>query len=278
MTNPLLKTIQALAARRGVAIRRHVPACAQDPFFRAIQPVSTEHELVRIGGDGDGGYLVPDDLDGIVACFSPGVSETVSFESEMLARGIRTFQIDASITDTPLKHPLNQFERKYLGIVTDDQTVTLDDWVGSRTADLPGDLMLQMDIEGHEWLALAQVSEATLRRFRVIVLELHGLDRVFDQFGATVLIPVLERLRRHFDIVHLHANNIYPVVEGPHYAVPPLVEVTLLRKDRSTQRRAAARFPHPLDRDNLPDLPSVVIPPSMYSASPAIPTSYSSQN
>jgi hypothetical protein len=278
MTNPLFKSIQVLAAQCGVSIRRHVPVGAQDPFFRAIQPVTTEYALVRIGGDGDGGYLVPDDLDGIVACFSPGVSEKVTFESEILARGIRTFQIDASIADTPLQHPLNQFERKYLGIVSDEQTVTLDDWVNSKAGDLPGDLMLQMDIEGHEWLTLAQVSEATLRRFRIVVLELHGLDRVFDQFGAMVLIPVLERLRRYFDIVHLHANNVYPVVEGQHYAVPPLVEVTLLRKDRSTQRRAAAHFPHPLDRDNLPDRPSVVIPPSMYSASAADPISYSSQN
>ena len=27
-----------------------------------------------IGGAGDGGYLVPDDLDGIEYCFSPGVN------------------------------------------------------------------------------------------------------------------------------------------------------------------------------------------------------------
>jgi hypothetical protein len=271
--NNLLKPVQLLAARFGVAMRPHVPAADQEAFFRAIQPVETEHPLVRIGGAGDGGYLVPDDLDGVVACFSPGVSETVSFEEELLERGLRTFQIDASIADTPLKHPNNAFARKFLGIVSDDKTITLDDWVRESVGDTPGDLMLQMDIEGHEWLTLAQVSDETLARFRIIVLELHGLDRVFESFGATVLTPVLERLRRHFDIIHLHANNVVPVMRGRRHAVAPLVEATLLRRDRSNRRAPLARLPHPLDRDNLPDRAPVALPRSMYdfSAVPAAP-------
>lgn len=264
MANPVLKSIQLLAARCGMTMRPHVPISAQEPFFRAIKPVTTEHALVRIGGDGDGAYLVPDDLDGIVACFSPGVSEEISFERDMIARGICTFQIDASIDDTPLKHPMNQFDPKFLGIVSDDTTITLDDWVTEKMGDQPGDLLLQMDIEGHEWLSLAQVSEATLNRFRIIVLELHGLDRVFDPFGATVLIPVINRLRQHFDFVHLHANNVVPIMTGRKYAVTPLVELTLLRKDRVQQRQPATQFPHPLDRDNLPHRAAVVVPPSMY--------------
>lgn len=278
MSNPFLKSIQLMASRFGVAMRQHVPVSAQEPFFAAIRPVSTEHALVRIGGEEDGGYLVPDDLDGIFACFSPGVSETVTFEEDMLARGMKTFQADASIADTPLSHPGNSFQRKHLGIVSDADTITLDDWVNQSVGDQKGDLLLQMDIEGHEWLTLAQVSEETLTRFRIIVLELHGLDRVFDPFGSTVLIPVLKRLRKHFDIVHLHANNVVPVMTGRRHAVTPLVEATLLRKDRIHSRNPNTRFPHPLDRDNLAHRPSVVVPPSMYS--PAVPAAHthSSQN
>ena len=36
-----------------------------------LHPVEMGPQLVRIGPRGDGGYLVPDDLGGIVACFSP---------------------------------------------------------------------------------------------------------------------------------------------------------------------------------------------------------------
>ena len=264
MAHPLLKAVQLMAARFGVAMRPHVPASQQEAFFRAIQPVRTEHELVRIGGDEDGGYLVPNDLEGLIACFSPGVSQTATFEEDMLARGLRTFQIDASILETPLRHPNNVFERKFLGIISDEQRVTLDQWVKGKLGDQSGDLILQMDIEGHEWLALATVSDETLQRFRIIVLELHGLDRVFESFGATVLAPVLERLRLHFDIVHLHANNVVPVMQGRNFAVTPLVEATLLRKDRSKLREPITGFPHPLDRDNLSNRPTSVVPRSMY--------------
>ena len=43
--------------------------------FELLKPKASKTPLIRIGGDIDGSYLVPDDLDGITACFSPGVGE-----------------------------------------------------------------------------------------------------------------------------------------------------------------------------------------------------------
>ena len=40
-------------------------------------------ELIRVGGEGDGGYLVPNILKNISYCYSPGVSFTASFEKEL---------------------------------------------------------------------------------------------------------------------------------------------------------------------------------------------------
>lgn len=34
-------------------------------FLAEIRPLTTNHPLIRIGGDADGGYLVPDDVVGI---------------------------------------------------------------------------------------------------------------------------------------------------------------------------------------------------------------------
>ena len=41
---------------------------------------SIKFNLLRIGGDSDGGYLLPDDLENISSCFSPGVSDIFDFE------------------------------------------------------------------------------------------------------------------------------------------------------------------------------------------------------
>lgn len=255
--------IRDWAGRAGFSVLRQNNAAEQMRVLAAMKPVETEHPLVRIGEADDGGYLVPDDLDGIEACFSPGVGPVSCFEQGMLDRGIRTFQIDASVDRSHLTDPRNVFERKFLGIETEGDHITLDDWVDEK---MPGsaDLLLQMDIEGHEWLTLAQVSSRTLLRFRVIALEVHFLDRLFDQFGPLVIEPVLTRLRRHFDVVHLHANNYAAPIRSREMTVPPVVEITLLRKDRSRVRRPVNVLPHPHDRDNNPFLPPVPIPETMY--------------
>ena len=48
--------------------------------LQLLKPVRSSYPLVRIGGDQDGAYLLPNDLKGIEACFSPGVSYKKSFE------------------------------------------------------------------------------------------------------------------------------------------------------------------------------------------------------
>ena len=42
-------------------------------LMRRLSPVSIDQEFVRLGPNGDGGYMVPNDLNDIGACFSPGV-------------------------------------------------------------------------------------------------------------------------------------------------------------------------------------------------------------
>jgi hypothetical protein len=43
-------------------------------LIQSLAPQTTDKALIRLGPNKDGGYLVPNDLDGIEACFSPGVS------------------------------------------------------------------------------------------------------------------------------------------------------------------------------------------------------------
>jgi hypothetical protein len=85
-----------------------------------LKPYATDKELIRIGGETDGGYLVPDDLEGIEYCFSPGVAETAGFESELAKRGIRSFLADFSV-DGLRESKMLRFETKLSGSV---QTTT----------------------------------------------------------------------------------------------------------------------------------------------------------
>jgi hypothetical protein len=74
------------AAARGLTLVPTDPPLDVIETLSALWPVDTGHKLIRVGGELDGGYLVPDDLDGIVACFSPGVGGSASFEADLRKR------------------------------------------------------------------------------------------------------------------------------------------------------------------------------------------------
>jgi hypothetical protein len=219
-------------------------------FLFSLLPYRTAHRLIRIGGNNDGGYLLPDDLNGLVACFSPGVSETITFDLEIMERGIPCFLADASVDGLVQDHPLATLDKLFVGPRTEGDFISLDDWV-ARYAPPEGDMLLQMDIEGAEYDTLQATDEKTLGRFRIIVLELHGLHRVFRPEKLQDYRAVMGKLLRQFKVVHTHVNNVSRMVSAAGIDVAPLLELTLLRNDRVTGAELNHDLPHILDEKNL---------------------------
>jgi len=121
-----------------------------------------------------------------------------------------------------------------------------------------------MDIEGAEWAVLLNVSDEALRRFRIIVVELHDLERMLDKHALQIIQAVFARLGRDFHVVHNHPNNYGRSVRKGSLVIPRVLEMTLLRRDRAEPIGFASTFPHPLDRTNDPHHPDVTLPPAWY--------------
>ena len=66
-------------------------------LLRSLHPVSTNKALIRLGPHGDGGYLVPNDLEGIEALFSPGVDVLSGFEKDCAKLGMQVYLADRSV-------------------------------------------------------------------------------------------------------------------------------------------------------------------------------------
>lgn len=265
MGSPIRTAIADVAARLGYFASRltHPPAVRK--IVESLRPVDPGMALLRVGADGDGGYLVPDDLDGITACFSPGVARQASFETTLAARGIGSHLADRSVAGPPAGFVPASFERVFLGTYDDDATTTLGRWVERHAPPDAGDLLLQMDIEGAEYGVIDNVDRATLRRFRILVVEFHHLDTIGQPFACRRIGEALAKLRLDFVPVHLHPNNYAGLVRIGGVRVPPLLEVTYLRKDRCPGAvPSRSPFPHPLDRDNVPRKRSVVLPPEWH--------------
>ncbi len=52
-----------------------------------LKPKYSDCQMKRFGGRGDGGYLIPDGLEGIGGCISPGVSAECSFDTQIADLG-----------------------------------------------------------------------------------------------------------------------------------------------------------------------------------------------
>ncbi|MDC0737090.1 FkbM family methyltransferase [Cognatishimia sp. SS12] len=205
--------------------------------------------LVRLGPEDDGGYLLPDDLDGIAALFSPGVSDTVGFDHEIARRGIDCFLMDASVEEPDHLLPNMQFQKTFLGARDADPFVTLPSWIKASVPN-DGDLILQMDIEGAEYDVLPHVSAATLDRFRIILLEIHDLHKMWQADWLARFGKILNQLNANHLLCHIHANNTAPYFSLAGHTIPDVLELTYIRKDRVSADGSIADVPHPLDRPN----------------------------
>lgn len=67
-------------------ISSKTPDIKIEDFFKMFRPYDLGYELIRIGSENDGGYLVPNILDEINTCISPGVGHTNSFEKDLKKR------------------------------------------------------------------------------------------------------------------------------------------------------------------------------------------------
>jgi hypothetical protein len=230
-------------------------------FMRTLHPI--EFNLIRIGSMNDGGYLVPDDLDSISACFSPGVSNNSDFETDLAFRGIPSFLADFSVEAPPVYNERFTFLKKFVGPTNEFNCISFNDWVESNS-EANGDLILQMDIEGSEYGTLLSCDRKNLRRFRILIIEFHGLDLLFDKQGFEIVRDCFRKILEDFYVVHIHPNNNDPLRSIKGCEIPSLMEFSFIRKDRVNSLKFVTKFPHTSDRASVPLKKDFVLPSNFY--------------
>ena len=63
--------------------------------LKKLLPYQIEHDLIRLGEDNDGGYLIPNDLKNIAKNYSAGVGKLSKFEKDLKEK----FLIDSNMLD-----------------------------------------------------------------------------------------------------------------------------------------------------------------------------------
>jgi hypothetical protein len=244
------RTIKNFFLKFNILLTKTTQEADLKKLIKLLKPKTTNFKLIRVGGDSDGGYLIPDDLKGIKSLFSPGVSNVSSFEEDLIKkiRNLRIFLADFSIKNIPFKYKLLNFEKKFIGSRSYKKSITLTDWV-LKNETIQKESILQMDIEGSEFEVLINTNKDILNKFRIIIIEFHSLHKLIEEASFVFYKAAFEKILETHDVVHIHPNNtanpLFVKFKG--ITIPSVMEFTFLRKDRIKIKSKIKSFPHHLD-------------------------------
>lgn len=234
--------------------------------------------LVRLGRDGDGGYLIDQrNLDEVDLLISMGINDDWSFEQEFLKhRDVQYFGYDASISRygftldcwkrATLIEPLNTISAirtllryhsffnettrihrsEYVGFDLSDNQISLGTLVDRDCGDAQN-IFFKIDIEGSEYRLLDDLITCA-SRIRGLAIEFHDVDLHLDRIqGFVEAFPLA--------ICHVHGNNYVPV---PPSGVPQVIELSFTSAPVGRSLESAA-LPHDLDRPSNPRCPEIML-------------------
>jgi hypothetical protein len=214
---------------------------------------------VRLGSEGDGGYVMPSSSKKSNTLLSIGIGNEVSFDDQLAALGARVLQFDHTIEASPSTHPSIQFHKRGWGsdvgpFLSLRSMMQMIDWTGAQHP------ILKFDTEGAEWDCLFDSSTEDLARFEVLTGEFHDFQNLVNRDYFDKAYAVFSKLELTHRVVHMHANNAGGMVMLGGIPFPRLLELTYLRKDAALfSGHSAEPIPGPLDRPNVRQLPEIYL-------------------
>jgi len=230
--------------------------------LKKLLPIKIEHELLRLGEENDGGYLIPNDFSDIKKNYSAGVGELTQFEKDLEERfSIKSNMLDLNNIDPKIFPKGSKFLKKKIGIISSENQININNWL----IDEDEEIILKMDIEGDEYSVLTSISEENLNKIRIFVIELHDLRHLRNYFFFKTFEKIISRLNNSFYVCHLHANNSSKVKNIGGFHVPDMLEITLIRKDRIKNFSGEYEdIPHKLDQKTVLDNDEIFIDKNWY--------------
>ena len=222
------------------------------------------YNLIRVGADNDGGYLIPDILDQIDTCFSPGVGKIHEFENQLNKKKINLYLADGTIDQSDIRIEKFNFLKKNLSSKNEENETTLQSWIDDNYQNNNNNLILQMDIEGSEYEVINSTSKKYLELFKVLVIEFHFIEKLYNRLSYNIFLSSIKKILKSFHIAHIHPNNCQGYFKVCGENLPTAIEVTFLRKDLCLKNKNIEKLPHDLDQKNIKALPDVYLSKNWY--------------
>ena len=237
-------------------------------MLRLLKRYDAKYPKIRIGVPKDGGYVINSDLTGIEGIVSLGIGDEASFDAFFAGYGNNVYQYDPTVDGPPESNILYHFRKLGWGVENGPTSRTLDAMLEENGISHCKDLILKFDVEGAEWPCLAATESSTLEKFRIITAEFHDFTKLENDSFFKTANHVFEKLARTHVVTHIHANNWGGIGLVKGVSIPDYLEISFLRKDRSTFTVSTDPIPSALDFPNRLDQPDYVLTPFGLSDTP----------
>ncbi|MPR32120.1 methyltransferase [Cytophagaceae bacterium SJW1-29] len=161
---------------------------------------------------------------------------------------MKIYLADNSVNAPSINNKNFNFIKKHIGIANSEHMITMERWIENMEED-NSDLLLQMDIEGNEYLSILSMPQKLLNRFRIISIEFHDLQNIWGKDFYSTAKSTFEKLLENHVCVHLHPNNCCGALNIKGIEIPRVCEFTFIRKDR-VKILGNVTTPNQLDSDN----------------------------
>ena len=195
-----------------------------------LQPRKTSKPLIRLGSEGDGGYVLLSPKSGKIT-LSIGVGEEISADLDLIENFNHAVYAFDPFVSRPTGAP-ESFVFHKIGMAAKSKSGSnkFEDIraIMKRLPEIPEIALI--DIEGGELDLIGSLH--VISSVKQIVIEIHGLDKIVDdtQFGKFKKL-LTQMSKTHYPI-HVHGNNDGSTVRLPGAVWPSIIEVTFLRKDQ----------------------------------------------
>lgn len=242
--------IEAISIRNPHIYATHDKSSYFKKLIENCAPMKANFPTVRIGSCSDGGYNMLDDFGAVDVCLSFGIGGEISWEQEMLKRGIdRIYCYDPMINNLPISDNRLIFYKQ--GIAGYDSPQGIYKSMATIIKDidvLSNSLVLKMDVEGAEWEFMRETSPEVLNLFKQMTFELHGLT---DIGREKEILDCLSKLRETHIPVWVHGNNAGIAEISGDYVVPEMLEITYARKKDYHFSKTSYDCPASIDFPNV---------------------------
>ena len=197
---------------------------------------------VLMGYKGDGSYVMLDDFDNNTIAYSIGINKEIKFDKALADKGIDVFMYEYKIEHLPYKHEKFHWKKIRMGVNTEKtkNIQSLSDMIKDNGHLHEKNMILKIDVEGHEWNSLNALSEEVLKQFKYILVEYH-----FFKIDLQLFYNVLKKIHETHQVFYVHCSENSNIITFTNNRICETIEVSYVIRDGHSFATDKSIYPIP---------------------------------